>query len=236
MLPRIAPAACAAVVCLATAAAFASPQFSSTFQASYSSQEPGSSSAFDALASWSDPGEPGGKPKELRRITVTMNPGSRLDTSALPYCKASDEDVQALAVRACPAATKLGEVHTQGVYAGSPAPFNTLATLFNARRQIIVVVQLDNRHGMLLTNFRDDVKRSSIRINLKIGKGISLIRFQAHVPRHQRKRHGKRKAYFTTPKSCPATGVWTTSVLFEYRDGSSDQHTSTTPCRKSSTG
>src|SRR5204862_495478 len=82
---------------------------------------------------------------------------------------------------ACPAKTKLGEVRGQGVYAGG-APFNTYATLFNAKRQIIVVVTIDNAKGRLLTDFRDDVRRSSITVNLKIGRGISLIRFQAHVP------------------------------------------------------
>jgi hypothetical protein len=225
---------CGVVACGAAGVALASPQFLSTFQGTYSSQTPGSPSGFDALATWSDPGEPGAKPKEIQKIKVLLNPGSRLDTGALPVCKATDEDVQVKAVRACPKKTILGEVRGQGVYAGGGAPFNTLATLFNAKREIIVVVTLENRNGRLLTNFRDDVRRSSITINLKIGRGISLIRFQAHVPRHLRKQgRGKRKAYFTTPSSCPPSGVWTTSVIFSYRDGSSDQHTATTPCRKS---
>jgi hypothetical protein len=215
----------------AAGVAFASPQFASTFQGGYSSQTPGTPSGFDALATWSDPGEPGGKPKEVDRIKVVFNPGGRLDTSALPVCRASDVDVQVKAVRACPSNTKIGEVHGQGVYAGGGAPFNTFATLFNARRQIIVVVTLDDRNGRLLTNFRDDVLRSSITVNLKVGKGISLIRFQAHVPRHFRRLHGKRKAYFTTPKSCPPSGTWTNTVAFSYRDGTTDQHTASTPCR-----
>jgi hypothetical protein len=224
---------CGVVAGAAAGGALASPQFLSTFQGSYSSQTPGSPSGFDALATWSDAGEPGAKPKEIQKIKVLLNPGSRLDTAALPVCKASDEDVQVRAVRACPAKTILGEVHGQGVYAGGGAPFNTLATLFNAKRQIIVVVTLENRNGRLLTNFRDDIRRSSITINLKIGRGISLIRFQAHVPRHVRKqRGGKRKAYFTTPPSCPPSGAWTTTVTFSYRDGSSDQHTAASPCRK----
>jgi hypothetical protein len=221
------------VACTAAGVALASPQFVSTFQATYSSQAPGTPAGLDALATWSDAGEPGAKPKEIEKIKVVMNPGSRLDTGALPACKASDEDVQVKAVRACPAKTILGEVRGQGVYAGGGAPFNTLATLFNARRQIIVVVTLDDRKGRLLTNFRDDVRRSSITINLKIGKGISLIRFQAHVPRHVRKQGRKRKSYFTTPASCPPSGAWTTTVIFSYRDGSSDQHTAASPCRKS---
>ena len=166
----------------ASAAALASPQFVSTFTGAYSAQTPGTPSGLDALATWSDPGEPGGKPKEIQKIKVIFNPGATLDTRALPTCNASREDIAVQAVRACPAKTKVGEVRGQGVYAGG-APFNTYATLFNAKGAIIVVVTLDDAKGRLLTDFRDDVRKSSITVNLKIGRGISLIRFQAHVPR-----------------------------------------------------
>lgn len=186
----------------------------------------------DLSATWSDPGEPSGKPKEIEKIKLMLNPGTRLDTAALPTCNASRLDIAILAARACPARTKLGEVHTQGVYAGSTAPFNSFATLFNAKRQIIVVVTLDDAKGRLLTDFRDDVRRDTITINLRIGQGISLVRFQAHVPAHARRRGGKRKIYFRTPPACPAGGTWTTNVLFSYRDGTSDQHSAQTPCHR----
>jgi hypothetical protein len=221
----------AAIGLTASATALGSQQFVSTFAGTYTAQTSSSPSGFDALATWSDPGEPGGKPKEVQKIKVAFPPGSKLDTTALPTCNASAEDIANLAVRACPAKTKLGEVRGQGVYAGGP-PFNTFATLFNAKREIIVVVTLDDSHGRLLTDFRDDVRRSSITINLKIGRGISLIRFQAHVPTHFRKRGRKRKAYFRTPPSCPASGAWTTTVTLSYRDGSTDQHTAPSPCKR----
>jgi hypothetical protein len=223
---------CGAVACIAAAVAIASPQFSSTFAGTYTAQTPSTSSGLDALATWTDPAEPSGKPKEVQKIKVLFAPGTKLDTRALPACKATAEDVAILAVRACPAKTKLGEVRGQGVYAGSTAPFNTFATLFNAKRQIIVVVTLDNAKGRLLTNFRDDVERSAITINLKVGKGISLVRFHARVPPHVRKRGKKRRTYFTTPPSCPPSGAWTTNVIFSYRDGSSDQHSAPSPCRQ----
>jgi hypothetical protein len=218
----------------AAAASFASPQFVSTFAGTYTAQTPSTSSGLDALATWSDSGEAGGKPKEIQKIRVDFAPGTKLDTRALPACDASAEDVANLAVRACPAKTKLGEVRGQGVYAGSTAPFNTFATLFNAKRQIIVVVTLDNAKGRLLTNFRDDVERDSITINLKVGKGIALIRFQAHVPPHSRKRAKKRRTYFTTPPTCPPGGAWTTTMTFSYRDGTSDQHSAPSPCHPKS--
>ncbi len=209
--------------------AFGSPQFVSTFEGGYLAHTPRTPSGFQALATWGDPGEPGGKPKELSRIKVDFAPGARLNTAALPACKASDLDVQVQSVRACPKSTIVGSVRGQGLYPGS-TPFNTYATLFNARRQIIVVVTLDSRKGRLLTNFRDDVRRSSITVNLKVPGNISLIRFHAVVPRHSRKVKGKRQTYFTTPATCPPAGVWTNTATFSYEDGTSDRHAVPTPC------
>jgi hypothetical protein len=73
-------------------------------------------SGFDSLATFSDPGEPGGKPKELIRIKVGFRPGTRIDTAALPRCRASDTDVRILGLRACPAPPRLGIVHAEGAY------------------------------------------------------------------------------------------------------------------------
>jgi hypothetical protein len=183
----------------------------------------------DGLGTWSDPGEPFGKPKEVTRIKVIGAPGLKFDTSALPICKASDAEVQRRALRACPASTKLGTVKGEAVISTGDA-IETVATLFNGKRQIIVVVMLGDR---LLTNFRDNVGRRSVTVNLKILPGISLTRFEPHIPRHFRKRGKKRRAYLRTPPTCPASGVWTTTAVFTYRDGSEQTLTAPTPCAPS---
>jgi len=35
-----------------------------------------------------------------------------------------------------------------------------------------------------------------------------------------------------TPPSCPASGAWTTTAVFSYRDGSSQELAAATPCRR----
>jgi hypothetical protein len=217
-----------ALACGATGAALASPQFASTLTFTYSSKVPGSPSGFDSLATFSDPGEPAGKPKELIRIKVGFQPGTRIDTAALPRCRASDKDVQRLGLRACPASTRLGIVHAEGVIS-TGARFDPVGHLFNARRAIIVVVTVG---GRFITNFRDDVTRDTLTVNFRIPAGVSFIRFKPHIPRHFRKRAGKRRAYMRTPPSCPATGAWTTTVVFFFRDGSTQEHSAPTPCRR----
>jgi hypothetical protein len=215
-----------AVACGAAAVALASPQFASTLAFTYSSKVPGSPSGFDSLATFSDPGEPSGKPKELIKIKVGFHPGTRIDTAALPRCRASDRDVRLFGLRACPASTTLGIVHAVGVIS-TGLHFNPVGHLFNARRAIIVVVTVDGRY---ITSFRDDLTRDTLTVNFRIPPGISLVRFKPHIPRHFLKRAGKRRAYLRTPPSCPATGVWTTTVVFFYRDGSTQELSAATPC------
>ena len=214
----------------AGAAATASPQFSSTFALSYSSQATNSPMGLDVHASWSDPGAPNLVPKGITKIKFAGHSGVRFDTFALPQCKASDEDIANLALRACPRATKLGTVKGEGLIV-TGSRFDTVATLFNGRREIIVVVMLATENR-LITYFRDDVKRSSVTVNLKIPGGVALTKFDAHLPRHYRKRAGKRRAYVRTPPTCPPNGVWTSTATFTYRDGSSQQLVATTPCKQ----
>lgn len=209
--------------------AIASPQFSSTLALTFSSATPGSPSGLDVSASWSDPGGVNGVPKAVTKLEFRGNPGTRFDTAALPRCTASDEDIANLSVRACPRSSRIGTVKGQGLIV-TGNPFNTIATLFNARRQIIVIVRLVD-DGRLITYFRDDVKRSSVAVNLKIPGGVALTKFEAHLPRHFRRYKGKRRAYLRTPPTCPPSGVWTTTAIFTYRDGSSQQLAAPTPCK-----
>jgi hypothetical protein len=149
--------------------AIASPQFTSTFGLTFSSATPGAPSGLDVSATWSDAGAVNGVPKAVTRMEFVGHPGTRFDTSALPRCRASDEDIANLSVRACPRSSRIGSVKGEGLIV-TGSPFNTVATLFNAPRQIIVIVRLVD-DGRLITYFRDDVRRSSVAVNLKIPGG-----------------------------------------------------------------
>ena len=211
------------------AAAIASPQFSSTVALTFSSATPGSPSGAGRERRVERSGRGQRRAEGGHEDRVRGNPGTKFDTSALPRCRASDEDIANLSVRACPRSSKIGTVKGQGLIV-TGNPFNTIATLFNGRRQIIVVVRLVD-DGRLITYFRDDVRGGSVAVNLKIPGGVALTRFEAHVPRHYRRYKGKRRAYLRTPPTCPPSGVWTTTAIFTYRDGSSQQRATTTPCK-----
>src|SRR3954451_10263976 len=92
---------------LGAAVALASPQFSSTFEMTYVSQKAGAPGGIDTLMTWSDPGEPGAKPKRVVQIRFAFHPGTKIDTRALPQCLASDEKVHIEGRRGCPRSTRI---------------------------------------------------------------------------------------------------------------------------------
>ena len=211
----------------AAATAFASTQFGSTFQMTYSAKKPNSSSGLETTMTWSDPGEPGGKPKALEKIEFRFHPGTKFDTKALRVCKASNLILRILGSAACPASARVGWGSTQAI-AGT-VPIQTFVQFFNAKKQIIVVVNVEKR---VLTVFRDDVRDGTIVVNLVVPQGTSLTGLHVQFFRHSRKVGRKRHTYMRTPPACPVNGTWTTSATFSYVDGTSEKLSSATPCAR----
>jgi hypothetical protein len=207
--------------------ALATAQFKSTFALSYLSVRPGASTGLTTLMTWSDPGAAGGAPKVIKQITLRFQPGTVLDTSALPACHASDHSITTTRGSACPADTKLGSGSTIGATAAG-ARFNTVVTLFNATRQIIVLVTLG---GVPVTEFRDRVQRTAIIVRPALPTGVSLERLALRIGPHSRGRGAARKVYMRNPSSCPNSRRWKIVGTFSYVDNSSQTLTSTTPCR-----
>jgi hypothetical protein len=211
----------------AAAAAYASSQFTSTFELAYLPSKPASSGGIETLMTWSDPGEPGGKPKRITRIQFHFNPGTKIDTRALRQCKASNTDVRIQGARACPKASRLGFA-TSKVTTGVTPPDQTQITFLNAPRQIIVLVRVE---GRTLAVYRDDIKGRVVTVNLGLPSGLSLLELHATIKPHVKGRGKKRRVYFRTPPVCPPSGEWTTTVVFTYIDGSREELADGSPCR-----
>jgi hypothetical protein len=210
------------------AGAYASPQFTSTFELAYLPSKPSASGGIETVMTWSDPGESGGKPKRITRIQFHFHPGTKIDTRALKQCRASDTDVRIQGARACPKASRLGFA-TSRVTTGVTPPDQTQITFFNAPRQIIVLVRVE---GRTLAVYRDDIKGRVVTVNLDLPSGLSLLELRATIKPHVKGRGKKRRVYFRTPSVCPPSGEWTTTVIFTYIDGSSQQLADGSPCRR----
>jgi hypothetical protein len=209
-----------ATALLTGALAFATPQFSSTFDMTYLSRVPGAASGQVPEMTWSDPGAPNGVPKVIKRIVMTFAKGTRFNTGALPRCHATDAELKADGPKACAKATKLGAGHTTGAFSSGDT-FVTDVTLFNARGQIVVVVQLA---GTVVTEFRDEVRGRKVVIEPVLPPGVALKHLKLRIPRHG--------SYQRNPPSCPKSGKWTTVAHFTYTDGSKETHRDETPCRR----
>lgn len=213
---------------LATLApAHASPQFGSTFELTYLPSKPAASGGIETNMTWSDPGEQGGKPKRIIRIQFRFHPGTKIDTRALKQCRASDTAVRIQGARACPKASRLGFATSKLTTGLFPAD-QTQVTFFNAPRQIIVLVRVE---GRTLAVYRDDIKGRVVTVNLDLPSGLSLLELRATIKPHVSGRGKKRRVYFRTPPVCPPSGEWTTTVLFTYVDGSSQELADGSPCR-----
>ena len=226
MTRRVALAALVAAAGLALLPGTAAPIFSSSFDVSYRPDRAGVSGGPELHMTWADPEAQGGRPKQIKTIRIEFANGTKINTRAFKQCKATDLQVRALGVNACPKSSKLGFAHSI-VTGNTVPPSNTNVTFFNAPRQIIIVVELN---GKKLANYRDDVEGNVVTVHLALPSGLSLLRLDAFITPHVRGHGAKRKIYFRNPRSCPASGLWTQNVTFTYIDGSSDQHSDTAPC------
>jgi hypothetical protein len=204
----------------------ASDRFAASFQLSYLSTQVAASTGLSTVMTWDDPGAPGGVPKAIQRIELRFDPGTRLDTAALPACAASDLEVRLLGASACPPDSKLGSGSTIGVFSFG-LQFTTQVTLFNATNQIIVLVTVDE---LPVTEFRDDVLGSEIIVNPALPPGVSLKRLAIRIDPHATVAGAIRRSYLRTPATCPESGRWTTDAVFTYDDGSSQSLTSGSAC------
>ena len=214
------------LVLVSAQVARASAQFAASFQLSYLSTHVGASSGLSTLMTWDDPGALGGAPKAIQRIELRFDPGTRLDTAALPTCDASDVEVRLLGEAACPPDSRLGSGSTIGEFFFG-LQFTTEVTLFNATNQIIVLVTVE---GLPVTEFRDEVLGNEIIVNPALPPGVSLKRLAIRIDPHTTVAGAIQKSYLSTPPSCPTNGRWTTGAVFTYADGSSQSLTSGSAC------
>jgi hypothetical protein len=204
----------------------ASPEFAATFEMNYLPGKARSNAGIDTLMTWSDPGEPGGKPKRVTRIEFGFHPGTKIDTSAVKRCGASNADLLRQGSAACPRATRIGSA-TSKLTTGSGPPAETGIKFFNARKQIIVFVQVS---GRTLAVYRDDIEGRRVTVNLDLPPNLSLLELHARIKPHSRGRGKRRRVYFRNPSTCPPGGEWITNVTFTYADGSTQRLSDGSPC------
>jgi hypothetical protein len=182
-------------------------------------------SGVNLLVRYLNPEDRAAKPPAITKVVIRLPEGSRIDTTAVPVCTASNDEIQARGRDACPAASKVGDGKLKA-YAGTPGdPVTTDLTLFNGPRQLIEVVSFEG------TNATAGIDRLTIEGAVLTGAppfvpggppdgrtAVSEIAWD--IP--------ARGGYLVTPPTCG--GSWTTVGEFGFSDGGETRVEFEQPC------
>ena len=221
-------AAVGAIAAVLVGAAVAHAVVTATAEVRYLSAVPATSAGIDLHISWTDLAAPGGRPSPIKTLLLRFHPGTRIATAAMVRCRASDGDVARRGRAACPSASRIGSGHSI-LATATAASIPARVTLYNAARQIIVLVETG---GRTLAVYRDSVRKGIVTVHFALPPGISLVDLRLKVSGNSRRAAGRRHPYFRTPPTCPSDGSWTTAVSYTLLDGSTEDLAAATPCHR----
>lgn len=231
---RLLIAALTVLVALAvTAVAVASDQFTQSAKVQLTKNKAGKTSGIKlgqsvgvkAALKATDPGEPGGKPKAAKQITIKLPKGTRIDKSAVAQCNLSDEDVTA---GKCPKKSQIG-TGTAKANVAPLIPTTTEDVKAYASKQGLVLLLTDNEAdpnpGQTIVLRASASKKGVIKVTvpeLQPLPGIFavLTDFNLQTTPKGKGKGKKRKNFISAPKKCNEKKDWVTKVTFVYADGS----------------
>ena len=203
------------------------------FAIAFPTQAPAAPTGVKVHVQFHREGDPDAKPSPIRKAVIALPAGLRFDTSTVPECMASDEEIHSLGPDACPKETELtvGKlVGTTGF--GPPAdPLVGDDHVFNGPNQLIEVISAPGSSASPAFD-RLMIDGSTLTAHPPVTPGgppdgetaVRSIDFEVPV------RVEKGKSLITTPPTCPASGRWTSTGTFGFADGSSDTVVSVAPC------
>jgi hypothetical protein len=193
------------------------------------SRSPGAPTGFSLHAALHAEGDPDAKPPPIRSAVFRLPDGVRLDTTAVPQCTASDDELRLFGSSACPADSEL-TVGRLTADTGFGPPVDPIAGddhVFNGKGQIIEVITAPGTP--LSPGFdRLTISGSTLTAHPPTTPGgppdgetaIRSIDFAIPV----------RGSLITAPPACPADGRWTSSATVGFADGTSETVGSATAC------
>ena len=188
---------------------------------------PDSSSGYRLAIDYRDPADPGGKPYAVERILQELPEGAAIDTSVPVRCAASDQQLQAEGVSACPEESIVGrgriDVDTGAGAGPVPRVIESRLTVFNTDGAVILFTESTNVPGRpVRTSGRSAAGPRSFTSTAPPLPGAPPPEPFTAVKRVEVvfdavSRDGR--AFIRTPSVCPSGGGWTTTGTFTYRDG-----------------
>lgn len=178
-------------------------------------------------------------PPPMRKMVFYSPPGMRFDTNVPEKCTATDAELAVRGPAACPAASKLGEGTTEGLFM---YPFTDV--VFDHFKHNLYIFNNTNEQIMLVESEGYTVQRGIVHPDNSIefnpttcfpasptgqcpDEYIIQLGSTTTMPVYT-KGSG---SYATTPPTCPPSHNWQTNVKFWWSDGSTDNVVTTQPCK-----
>lgn len=205
----------------------------------FTTDQPGSSTGLVDLIDYVNPSDPDAKPYAVRRVEVTLAPGSAFDTTVPARCTALDAKILLLGAAACAAASRVGG-GTLTLDTGLPGPLRIVdarVTLFNTAGHVIflfestglpVPARFVSRSpivGRTLTTEAPPLPGGPPDLFTAV-KSVRVNFDSVSVGTGETARH-----YITVPDTCPPTGHWINQATFTYYDGAVQTVLTESPCR-----
>jgi hypothetical protein len=233
---RVATATALAVVALAAQASAVSEAPRQIYSDRFTTDVPGAAAGRTYAIDWVNPDDPDGKPHSFSHLRVELAEGARFDTSAVPYCEASDAELMAVGASACPPESKVATDETL-VDTGFPGPgryFTSDIVFFNDKDELIVLATVRENGARVV--LRGQVGENTIDLDVPLLPGTPPDGGAAKRQRGQWEprasvRDGNQVNYLTTPPTCPESGFWINRVTYTYRDGITQTAESKSPCK-----
>jgi len=191
-------------------------------------------------------GNPRGNPPYMRRMVFFPPRGMRYDTSVPDRCSAPDAELEVMGPAACPPGSRLGGGTLEGLIFEPVAHafvldhFKHPLEILNGANQQIILIKSEV-YAVVRGRIRPD---GSLDFDLPacfpepptgqclVHDYILQLRSSTFLPAYKKTVGGRVRSYATTPKSCPRTGYWRTTVRFWWAGGAVDSVASREPCRR----
>ena len=208
-----------------------------TYSDQFTTDDPGASTGRAYAIDWINPNDPNGKPPAFSHLRVELAEGTRFDTSAIPYCHASDAELMASGPSACPRDSVVGVDATlvDSGFAGPGRYFTSDFVFLNNRNELILLITVRETGTRLVLRGRIGVNTIDIDNPFIPGTppdGTAAKRQRGTFFPGSSIRNGRRVNYLTTPPTCPSSGYWVNRVTYTYRDGVAQTAESRSPCRR----
>ncbi|HEX8744205.1 MAG TPA: hypothetical protein VF712_13830 [Thermoleophilaceae bacterium] len=223
----------AAAICGAAAADAAVPRQVGSL--TYTTTVPAAPAGLVANFEFQNPEDPSLKPHAAATMVVHRPAGSVIDTTVPDQCRASNAELMIQGPAACPPGSRIGTaVAVSDTGSSGPLPRFTRTNITNLNNQDEIIGVGENEDLPLIRPVdRTKIEGDRTTTNFPTLPGqpppdhfTAFKSLRLQYPPYVR----EGRTYNRTPPTCPASGYWTITIEFTYRDGVTETVESRSPC------